>query len=154
MTSNHVVSAALVIEREELGHQLMVQRPIYFVGEVLTDPKVRYPQVWKLLYAILMATRKPYTTSLTTKSQSSLHTRSETSSATTTPQDESPSGHLNSWAMISDIALAPLLSLRLLWILSPNGQRSSNRPRTSPTSTRQCTSMGRLWHSARGLEWF
>ena len=41
--SNHVVSAALVIEREELGHQLKVQRPIYFVKEVLTDPKVRYP---------------------------------------------------------------------------------------------------------------
>ena len=35
-----------------------MQRPIYFVGEVLTDPKVWYPQVQKLLYAILMATRK------------------------------------------------------------------------------------------------
>ena len=42
--SNHVVSAALVIERLELGHQLKVQRPIYFIGEVLTDPKVRYPR--------------------------------------------------------------------------------------------------------------
>ena len=41
--SNHVVSASLVIEREEPGHQLKVQRPVYFVGEVLTDPKVRYP---------------------------------------------------------------------------------------------------------------
>ena len=58
MASNHVVSVALVIEREEPGHQLKVQRPIYFVGEVLTDPKVRYPQVQKLLYTILMATRK------------------------------------------------------------------------------------------------
>ena len=37
---NHVVSAALVIEREEPGQHLKVQRPIYFVGEVLTDPKV------------------------------------------------------------------------------------------------------------------
>ena len=45
MASNHVVSAALVIEREEPGHQLKVQRPVYFVGEVLTDPKVQYPQV-------------------------------------------------------------------------------------------------------------
>ena len=53
-----MVSAALVVEREELGHQLKVQRPIYFVGEVLTDPKVWYPQVQKLLYAILMGTRK------------------------------------------------------------------------------------------------
>ena len=41
--TNHVVSAALVIEREEPGHHLKVQRPIYFVGEVLIDPKVRYP---------------------------------------------------------------------------------------------------------------
>ena len=41
--SNHVVSAALVIEREEPGHHLKVQRPIYFIEEVLTDPKVRYP---------------------------------------------------------------------------------------------------------------
>ena len=38
---NHMVSAALVIERDEPGHHLKVQRPIYFVGEVLTDPKVR-----------------------------------------------------------------------------------------------------------------
>ena len=56
--SNHVVSAALVVEREEPGHQLKVQRPVYFVGEVLTDPKVWYPQVQKLLYAMLMETRK------------------------------------------------------------------------------------------------
>ena len=41
--SNHVVSAALVIEREEPGHQLKVQRPVYFIGEVLTDPNVQYP---------------------------------------------------------------------------------------------------------------
>ena len=33
--SNHVV-----VEREEPGHQLKVQRPVYFIGEVLTDPKV------------------------------------------------------------------------------------------------------------------
>ena len=41
VASNHVVSAALVVEREELGHHLKVQQPVYFVGEVLTDPKVR-----------------------------------------------------------------------------------------------------------------
>ena len=58
MASNHVVSAALVIEREEPGHHLKVQRPVYFIGEVLTDPKVRYPQVQKLQYTMLMATRK------------------------------------------------------------------------------------------------
>ena len=49
MASNHVVSAALVIKREELGHHLKVQRPIYFIREVLTDPKVWSPLVQKLL---------------------------------------------------------------------------------------------------------
>ena len=58
MANNHVVSATLVIKREELGHPMKVQRLVYFVGEVLTDAKVRYPQVQKLLYAMLMATRK------------------------------------------------------------------------------------------------
>ena len=43
VASYHVVSAALVIEREELGHHLKVKWPIYFVGEVLTNPKVWYP---------------------------------------------------------------------------------------------------------------
>ena len=38
--SNHVVNAALAVEREELGHQHKVQRPVYFIGEVLTNPKV------------------------------------------------------------------------------------------------------------------
>ena len=52
------MSTALVIEREEPGHHLKVQRPVYFIREVLTDPKVWYPQVQKLLYAVLMATRK------------------------------------------------------------------------------------------------
>jgi hypothetical protein len=54
--SNHIMSAALVIEREEPVHHLKVQRPIYFIGEVLTNAKVWYPQVQKLLYAVLMVT--------------------------------------------------------------------------------------------------
>ena len=56
--TNHVVSAALVVEREEQGHALKVQRPIYFISEVLTDTKLRYPQTQKLLYAIIMAAKK------------------------------------------------------------------------------------------------
>ena len=43
VASNHAVSVALVIEREEPEHQLKVQRPVYFVNEVLIDPKVWYP---------------------------------------------------------------------------------------------------------------
>ena len=43
--SNHVVSATLIVEREEPRHPLKVQRLVYFVGKVLTDAKVCYPQV-------------------------------------------------------------------------------------------------------------
>jgi hypothetical protein len=43
VASNHVVSATLVVKREEPGHHLKVQRPVYFIGEVLTDTKVQYP---------------------------------------------------------------------------------------------------------------
>ena len=40
-----VVSAALVVEREEEGHTLKVQRPMYFISEVLSDSKTHYPQI-------------------------------------------------------------------------------------------------------------
>jgi dsDNA-binding SOS-regulon protein len=35
-----VVSAAIVVEREEEGHVYKVQRPVYYVSEVLTDSKI------------------------------------------------------------------------------------------------------------------
>ena len=53
-----MVSVALVVEREEEGHALKVQRPVYFVSEVLSDSKTRYLQIKKLLYAVLFAKRK------------------------------------------------------------------------------------------------
>ena len=41
--TNRVVSTAMVVERDEPGHVYKVQRPIYFISEVLNESKTRYP---------------------------------------------------------------------------------------------------------------
>jgi hypothetical protein len=56
--TTQVVSTAIVVERQEEGHALPVQRPVYFVGEVLSETKIRYPQVQKLLYTVILTRRK------------------------------------------------------------------------------------------------
>jgi hypothetical protein len=56
--TTQVVSVALVVERAEEGYTLLVQRPVYFISEVLSETKVRYPQIQKLLYAIVLTRRK------------------------------------------------------------------------------------------------
>jgi hypothetical protein len=56
--TNQVVSAAVVVERQEEGHALPVRRPVYFISEVLSETKTRYPQIQKLLYAMVLARRK------------------------------------------------------------------------------------------------
>jgi hypothetical protein len=53
-----VVSAVIVVERTEEGHALPVQRPVYYISEFLSETKARYPQVQKLLYAVVLARRK------------------------------------------------------------------------------------------------
>jgi hypothetical protein len=39
-TTSTVVSAAIVVEREEVGHVYKVQQPVYYVSEVLTNSKI------------------------------------------------------------------------------------------------------------------
>jgi hypothetical protein len=56
--TTHVVSSAIVVERQEDGHAYPVQRPVYFVSEVLSESKPRYQPVQKLLYAVLITSWK------------------------------------------------------------------------------------------------
>jgi hypothetical protein len=56
--TTQVVSTVIVVERTEEGHALPVQRPLYYISEVLSEMKARYPQVQKLLCAVVLARRK------------------------------------------------------------------------------------------------
>jgi hypothetical protein len=56
--TTQMVSVAIVVERREEGHALLVQRPVYFISEVLSETKIRYPQIQKLLYAVILMRRK------------------------------------------------------------------------------------------------
>jgi hypothetical protein len=56
--TTQVVSAVIVVERTEEGHALPVQRLVYYISEVLSETKARYPQIQKLLYAVVLARRK------------------------------------------------------------------------------------------------
>src|SRR5207237_9693963 len=56
--ASHVVSTAIIVERQEEGHTQKIQRPVYFISEVLSESKIRYPHVQKILYAMLITSRK------------------------------------------------------------------------------------------------
>ena len=45
VATTQVVCAALVVEQEEEGHALKVQCPVYFISEVLSNSRTRYPQI-------------------------------------------------------------------------------------------------------------
>jgi hypothetical protein len=58
VATTQVVNVVIVVERAEEGHALPVQMPVYYISEVLSETKVRYPQIQKLLYAVVLAQRK------------------------------------------------------------------------------------------------
>jgi hypothetical protein len=58
VATTHVVSTAIIAELQEDGHAYPVQPPVYFVSEVLSESKARYEPVQKLLYAVLITSRK------------------------------------------------------------------------------------------------
>ena len=56
--NNKAVSMAVVVERKEDGKEYPVQHPMYYISEVLTESKQRYPHWQKLVYGVFMASRK------------------------------------------------------------------------------------------------
>jgi hypothetical protein len=56
--TNQMVRSALVVEHAEDGKEHGVQRPVYYLSEVLSPTKQRYPDYQKLAYAIYMTGKK------------------------------------------------------------------------------------------------
>ena len=54
--TNRVVSVVIVVEREEEGKS--VQRPVYYLSEVLSLSKQNYPHYQKMTYGVYMAAKK------------------------------------------------------------------------------------------------
>ena len=51
--TNRVVSVVVVVEREENGKT--VQRPVYYLSEVISASKQNYPHYQKMTYGLYMA---------------------------------------------------------------------------------------------------
>jgi hypothetical protein len=58
VATHQVVSTELVVERSEDGKVHGVQRPVYFLSEVLSPSKQHYPHYQKLAYSVFTTARK------------------------------------------------------------------------------------------------
>ena len=56
--NNRAVSAVVIVERPQEGKEGLVQRPVYYVSEVLTESKQRYTHRQKLVFGVFMVSRK------------------------------------------------------------------------------------------------
>jgi hypothetical protein len=54
--TNRVVSVVIVVEREEEGKS--VQRPVYYLSEVISTSKQNYPHYQKMTYGVYLAAKK------------------------------------------------------------------------------------------------
>lgn len=59
---SRVVSTIIVVERKEEGRALLVQRPVYYLSEVMSASKQNYPHYQKMCYGVHFAAKKlkPY----------------------------------------------------------------------------------------------
>jgi hypothetical protein len=53
-----VISVVIMVERTEEGKELPIQRPVYYLSEVLTLSKQNYPHYQKVTYGMYMAAKK------------------------------------------------------------------------------------------------
>jgi dsDNA-binding SOS-regulon protein len=56
--TNRVVSIVIAVERKEEAQEYSVQKLVYYVSEVLTESKQRYPHYQKLAYGVFLASHK------------------------------------------------------------------------------------------------
>jgi hypothetical protein len=141
--TTQVVSTATVVERREEGHALPIQRPVYFISGVLSETKIRYPQIQKLLYAVILTRRKLrhyFESHLVTVVSSFPWGRS---SSAERPRVGLQSGQWKSWARQSRSPHgrpSSPKSWRTLWL---NGSIPSSRQLRSNQSSGPCSSTGR-----------
>ena len=49
---------AIVVERKEEGHIQTIQRPVYFLSQILAESKTHYPHIQKILCGVYLAKKK------------------------------------------------------------------------------------------------